>query len=76
MNYLDINLRPIVTLNALREFRVVENCHLGNNNQSEHCIQQMNHLGEHGPLNNFSPLLLLHKYGDEKGEFVFLHQGV
>ena len=27
---------------TLREFRVVGNCHLGNNTQSEHCIQQMN----------------------------------
>ena len=33
---------PTVTLNALREFRVVENCNLGNNSQSENCIQQMN----------------------------------
>ena len=36
--------RPIVTLNALREFCMVEIiCHLGNNSQSEHCIQQMDH---------------------------------
>ena len=44
----------------MREFRVVENCHLGNNIQSEHCMQQINRskrkgqaksrLGELGPL--------------------------
>ena len=25
------------------EFQGVKNCHLGNNRQSEYCIQQMNH---------------------------------
>ena len=27
---------------CIAEFRVVENCHLGNNRQSVHCVQQMN----------------------------------
>ena len=39
-------------LNALREYRVVENCHLGNKSQSEHCIQQMNRSKTKGQARN------------------------
>ena len=50
---------PRFTQNAFREFRVIENYHLGNNSRSEHCIQQKNSSkkrisaqsrGEYGPL--------------------------
>ena len=27
---------------CIAQFRVAKNCHLGNDSQSEHCIQQMN----------------------------------
>ena len=43
-----LNLKAHCRPEYFAEFHIVENCPLGNNSQSEHRIQQMNHLKTKG----------------------------